>query len=565
MMREAYYKREQVAYRDLGTTEISPRVAGWLVGLFLASVGLTPLVDLFGLWSHPVGFDATELAKNVPQDQTLWGQVIGTNDYLANRGASIEQQMSTQLWPVDFFQPLQPALVRWIGLNTRSVIPGLDQSLFYKPDIDHLVGAGFLDSTSPRTAVRHTDRRVGEQDGSGRGQAPIKVILDFQRQLAERGIELVLLPVPAKPAIHPESLSRRFAGGIEQPLENSSFARFRDTLEDAGVAVLDVASPLLQIAQTESRSAYLKTDTHWTPESVIHIAEWLADWIDHHGPKLTLSQSFESASKTHEGRGDLAVILSGQRGSHWYPPEQVELRQVATADGQPWRPEKAEILLLGDSFTNIFSMPELDFGESAGLSEQLSLTLQRPVDRIAQNNNGAIATRRALARMLVQNPQRFAQTKLIIWQFAARELSFGNWQPIELPKLHAMDRIETPDPPGLDQLTESGKTVDVSIVSTGTLAAPGQVPYPDALLALEAVIQADDSAAEPVRGVVYVWGMRNNQRQPAARLRPGQRVKLRLTAWSEVEDRLERFARAELDDPDFELLELPVFFGELLE
>ena len=102
------------------------------------------------------------------------------------------------------------------------------------------------------------------------------------------------------------------------------------------------------------------------------------------------------------------------------------------------------------------------------------------------------------------------------------------------------------------------------VAAVGVLPAPGTVPYREALLAVH--LQADRPVAgaeAPTSFVVYVWGMRDNRWTPAAQLRAGSEVSLRLTPWREAEKTVGRFARAELDDPDFELVDLPTFFGEI--
>jgi hypothetical protein len=93
--------------------------------------------------------------------------------------------------------------------------------------------------------------------------------------------------------------------------------------------------------------------------------------------------------------------------------------------------------LLGDSFTNVFSLEGMGWGAAAGLGPQLSLALQRPIDVIAQNDSGAFVTRRALARELAAGADRLAGKRVVIWEFAARELSAGDWKRIELPEAAA--------------------------------------------------------------------------------------------------------------------------------
>jgi len=81
----------------------------------------------------------------------------------------------------------------------------------------------------------------------------------------------------------------------------------------------------------------------------------------------------------------------------------------------------------------MYSLATLGWGESAGFAEQLSYTLQRPIDRIVQNDQGAHATRGLLARELGRGADRLAGKRVVIWQFAARELAFGDWRVIQLP------------------------------------------------------------------------------------------------------------------------------------
>jgi hypothetical protein len=91
-------------------------------------------------------------------------------------------------------------------------------------------------------------------------------------------------------------------------------------------------------------------------------------------------------------------------------------------------------LLLGDSFTNVFSLEGMGWGAAAGLAPQLALALARPLDVIAQNDSGAFVTRQALARELAAGNDRLAGKRVVIWEFAARELSAGDWKRIELPE-----------------------------------------------------------------------------------------------------------------------------------
>jgi alginate O-acetyltransferase complex protein AlgJ len=67
------------------------------------------------------------------------------------------------------------------------------------------------------------------------------------------------------------------------------------------------------------------------------------------------------------------------------------------------------------------------------LAEQLGFELQRPVDRLTRHDAGAWATRAMLADAM-QRADRLAGKKVVIWEFAVRELSEGDWKIILLRK-----------------------------------------------------------------------------------------------------------------------------------
>jgi hypothetical protein len=166
-----------------------------------------------------------------------------------------------------------------------------------------------------------------------------------------------------------------------------------------------------------------------------------------------------------------------------------------------------------------------------------------------------------LSNELARGRDRLAGKKLVIWEFAARELSFGNWKLLDLKLGEAK--------PSRFLTLKSGEEIAVSgtVESISPVPRPGTVPYKDHIEALHLVdiVGADSSgeAASHAQAVVYLWSMRDNVWTTAARLRPGERVKLRLRPWSDVSAQYEKFNRTELDDPALQLEE-PVW-GEEVE
>jgi alginate O-acetyltransferase complex protein AlgJ len=218
-----------------------------------------------------------------------------------------------------------------------------------------------------------------------------------------------------------------------------------------------------------------------------------------------------------------------------------------------WRPSKeADTLLLGDSFSNIFSLAGLGWGEAAGFAEHLSRALGGyPLDCILRNSDAAFATREILSRELARGRDRLAGKKLVIWEFAARELAFGDWKIIDM-KLGQPAAAKFFVPKSGESVTANGTVEAIS-----TVPRPGSVPYKDHILALHLTDLRIEGRDEPagLEAIVYAESMRDNVLTSAAHLRPGDAVTLRLRPWSDVSDQYEKINRSEIDDPAIQLEE----------
>lgn len=246
-----------------------------------------------------------------------------------------------------------------------------------------------------------------------------------------------------------------------------------------------------------------------------------------------------------------------------FPDQNVAIRQVLLPDGALWQPDsEADVLLLGDSFTNIYSMPEMGWGEAAGFAEQLGFVMQRPIDRIAQNDAGAHATRQTLAQEMTRGQRSVNGLRVVIWQFAIRELAVGDWKDIPLPE-NPVTGIEgsTPQP----STEASHVVVRGRIQAVAEVPQPGSVPYRDAITAIHLIdVETVQGASPGSEVVVYLWGMRDNRWTDAARYQPTEVVNLDLIPWADAQAAYGRFTRVELDDPDFVLIDLPTFWAEPL-
>ena len=404
-------------------------------------------------------------------------------------------------------------------------------------------GPGFLD---PRQLKRRADTGAEWRDASHAD--PVPAILQFSRALAERGSRLILLPAPTKAVVHPERFSARF-GPHDGPVQNPSWALLRRKLEREGVLVFD-PTPLLArraAALPDGMPQFLRADTHWRPEAVQAVAAALSEFIQ---ANVDLPEEAPVEYVAHdrevESLGDLATILKLPADQNLFVPERVIVRQVRAPGGDPWRPSpSASVLLLGDSFTNIYSVGLMGWGESAGLAEQLSMELHRPVDRIAINDDGAWATRAQLAGDLARGHDRLAGKKVVVWQVAVRELAVGDWRPIGLaPAPAARERaFYVPIP---------GKTV----ILKGMVRAISKRPDPGAVYAdhvmtcLLVDLMSDGEPAKPAEAVVHMLSMKARKLLPPAGLQIGRIVTVRLRPWEDVEDTFGGLRRSLLANDD---------------
>jgi alginate O-acetyltransferase complex protein AlgJ len=605
-------RREEIARIEVGHTEITRAQAWCLVLAFLGVIVAVPVMQaVHEVRLHRAGRRATAtpgvagILPSVPRAVRLCVGAGATEAdgpaarlFEANRLLLRDMRRYEDALAADSFltsalvPPVQWGLTALLGAGNEQVSVGRGGWLFFRPGIDGLTGPGFLEPR--RLAAR---RRSGSEWQPAPQPDPVLGVLHFQAQLAARGIRLVLVPAPSKAAVHPERLSRRYPGG-GAPLRNRSYGRFVREVTDPdlflrerlpacarlaedpafrhygrAIETIRAAAPALRrepalvfipapalaaAARATGRPRFLAADTHWTPEAMGAVAHGLARFLeDRLGIAPGDRTRWKRTAVETAHRGDLAVMLKLPAGRTLYRPQRVTVQQVS--DGKwLWRPDpRADILLLGDSFTNVYSLAAMGWGEAGGLAEQLSVELRRPLDVVARNSDGACATRRMLARELARGRDRLAGKRVVVWQFAARELAAGDWAFTDL-------RLGTPRP-GAFFVPEPG--TETAVTGTVTLAMPaprpGTVPYRDHVVAVHLTdIESAAPRADGGQALVYMRSMRNNVWTRAARLRAGDRVTLRLRAWDDVKRKVGRINRTEIAD-DKLALEEPCWVEEI--
>ncbi len=429
--------RARQAQREIGATRLARPLAWALTLVFLATIGTVPLAEEWvrlralraGEATEPLALVGLPSALLEAGRVALDDGIVAGNRRLQRSIDDAESRLEDGSFLRAWLLPrVQGRLLAWLGLGNEQVYAGRDGWLFYRADIDHVVGPGFLE---PRVQGRRL--RGGDAWEAPPRPDPLPVLIDLERELGARGIDLIVMPTPVKPTVHPERFALRSPAPPEAVLRNASYGEFVDRLREAGLSLFDPTPILLGVAREDGATAYLRTDTHWTPAAMEKVAEALAArLVDAHDLGPEAPRYLERVAAV-QADGDLTAMLRLPEGRELVAPERVRVRTVLDAAGASWRPvRQAPVLLLGDSFTNVFSDPRLGWGAAAGLAERLSFHLRRPLDRIAVNAGGAHASREALARDLGGARDRLTGTRVVVYQFAARELSQGDWREVVL-------------------------------------------------------------------------------------------------------------------------------------
>ena len=294
----AKLSREEIAKIEIGRTQTTPAICWFLTLLFLATIGVIPLLQNvmeFGELARtrrdakaaglppptrrlPQCWDVVGLLPSWPEVRGVATAGGPTGMFRAAR--TVNNRILRDIKQYEDGLKDHSAVVQWLIPHMQAVVTGRlkggnedaycgrEDWLFYRRDLDYLTGRGFLDPASLKAR-----RASGSQWQAPPQPDPVRAIVDFRDQLASRGIELVLMPVPVKPMIYPEQYSRRYRGST-QPLQNPSYAELRQRLEAARIRVFDPAAILMAAKADASAPLYLETDTHWTPAGMGLVA-WL--------------------------------------------------------------------------------------------------------------------------------------------------------------------------------------------------------------------------------------------------------------------------------------------------
>ncbi|NNE90364.1 MAG: hypothetical protein HKN23_01850 [Verrucomicrobiales bacterium] len=428
---------------------------------------------------------------------------------------------------------------------------GRDGWFFYQPAVDALTRYGPL-RPEPDSVMKDPDRPEWNPAGP--------VIERFADQLQERNIELLLVPVPVKAMIHPE----HFDAGLEAPLQHPDQEAFYEKLRShENIELLDLTDLFLDL-KAKNGPVFLKQDTHWTHDTMQAAAAAVAaavnekPWFDSLDKNLEVKT--ETVTRSHQG--DLVGMLSLPDSAALFSPETQEIECVLDAEtGKPLTDDPASpIVLLGDSFVNIYNTPGIGFGEEgeseigAGFAAALARNLGTRLHSFTSNGEGATGVRRDFARM---GKSDVAKKKLVIWVVAARDLLLS-----ETPGISAGVQWKDGVCNTGNTYEQGPATVIATVAERSGLGNPKQTPYENSLFSTLVEVESVEEGG-PFGGKqaqVFLWGFQKRKLLPASNLKVGDRVRLDLIPMAEA-DATEGTKGANRSDDLFLMDPLPQMFA----
>lgn len=556
--------------------EIGSGVSWLVAALFLLLMAVPPLLE------H------AQKAREGKWGETPAGKLLSwrpAQGALLDRLHSVEKSMDSARYSTALRQNLQEKLTEFAGEGNRKVVLGFENMLFYHPDLKSLSGYGPL-KPEPFSVMK--DPEQAKLSGPG------EIIPAFAAQLKERGIDLLLVPVPLKPMIYSEYLNSR---ETREWITHPDAPAFYESLRKQGVDVLDLTAVLAKLrgerkhiyyleANSQNREiakkteealklkkdVFLRQDTHWTVDGMSESAEQVAAYVKKKYPQHLLINR-ENVIRAVDGAerssmGDLVKLLDLKMPGKFYDEEE----QFVKVIGPGTENKHSPITLLGDSFVNIYDDPSLGFENPeqpaerihAGFAQHLSQQLQQSLDVIAMNGKGSTGVRRELAK---RYDDEVRSKKLVIWVIAARDLLLSKsaareanieWEAVKFNPNKSPDAslIVTPATNAAEELvieaklTEKSKNQEVN----GT-------PYRDALHTAVYDIEKVVSGGLDAKQVLAVqWTFKDKQMQPTANVAVGQRYRLTLVPWEKKTE----LQSINLQD-DSTLFDAQRFFVEKLE
>lgn len=231
----------------------------------------------------------------------------------------------------------------------------------------------------------------------------VRAIVDFNRQLANQGIDLIFVPAPVRGAVYPDKL----VPGIDPALHVApQIVRLMQLLNNLDVEAVDMLD-VLRASRQRNESVFLRSEAKFTSAAIARMARSLTGRLDRYSffeSGETPRVEYQTAKKPVTWRGSMLQDLPEERQAT-YADEAQALTQVLDAQGSLYQPpEKGPIAMMGNAATQYAE-------EGASLAAHLSKELRMPVALLPVQDPGPSAPRK-LADL---GPAALDGVRVLIW------------------------------------------------------------------------------------------------------------------------------------------------------
>lgn len=398
------------------------RVQLCLVATFLLLLLSVPVSQTIVEWRRQQPLQAAELFQGAP-----------TEAHLRRFESRLEQQsfLARQVRPL-------VQLGQWVVLGDPGdkALLGCDGWLFYKP------GVRYLSERPPASA-----KLVGGPGDTARGSKEavsavadvVRAVREYRDQLARRGIELLVVPVPNKESIYPENLR---CGAEAKPWVCEQTEQVLTGLQEAGVEVVDLFAVFGRMKEQtgEMGSLYLAQDSHWSPLGMQKAAAAVAQRLKELNWVQAGSVGYETQRVTVRRHGDILRMMQAPLVQKRFASQEMTCWQVIDPTSHEAYHDESDsrVLVLGDSFLRIY---EHDEPGAAGFAAHLAQQLGQPVASVVSDGGASTLVRQQLAR----KGELLLNKKVVVWEFVERDIRFGTegWQDVSLPPATGDDVANT--------------------------------------------------------------------------------------------------------------------------
>lgn len=252
-----------------------------------------------------------------------------------------------------------------------------------------------------------TEELQYDKQGQANMATRVKLLSDASQGLAKKGVLLVIALVPDKARVYPAHWS-----STGYPAYNAQrYPQALTSLAQAGVAMVDLLTPLQQAAQTSE--VYYRSDTHWNQQG----AKVAASAIAAHLKPLNLG--FEETLFTTSAQGpdverpgDLIRLMGLDAMPNWLRPKpDIEKPEVTTQTSAD-KPTG----LFGDSAVGAV-LSGTSYSLRGNFHGHLQQALSTKVLNVAKDGGGLL---QATGAYLTDESFKSAPPKLLIWEVPER-------------------------------------------------------------------------------------------------------------------------------------------------